>query len=413
MATKDDKANDKTSRLQIYVWKGTDRSGEKSSGEINAPTLIAAKIMLRNDGINVTKVKKKSKDIFAFFTKRISPRDISFFTRELATMLKAGIPLVQSFDIVSKGQENPEFQKLVLQLKQDVEEGNTLNEAFKKYPKYFNNLYCSLVAAGEQAGALDDVLDRLATHKEKVESLKGKIRKALFYPAAVVCVAIGVTAALLIFVVPQFQSLFQGFGAHLPYFTQLVINLSDFMQHYWWLVFGTMIIAGWGLYTARRRSKAFAHLLDRLVLRTPIIGKILQKAAVARFARTLATTFAAGVPIVDGLTSVANASGNIVYADATRSIIANVTKGQQLQLAMRNTHIFPEMVVQMVTVGEASGTLEKMLAKVADFYEEEVDNIVDSLSSLLEPVILVVLGVLVGGLVIAMYLPIFKLGTVV
>jgi len=403
--------NIKAAKLQTFVWTGTDDRGEKLKGELNAASIVTLKVLLRKQGIIPLRVRKKPRAIFR--STKIRSKDITYFTRQMATMLSSGIPLSQAFDIVGKGHSNPKMQKLIGQLKADVEEGHTFVESLKKHPKYFNDLYCSLVAAGEQAGALDITLDRLATHKEKTESLKAKIRKAMFYPAAVICVAIIVTAALMIFVVPQFQSLFQGFGADLPVFTRMVIGVSEFVQSYWWLIFAGVIMMVSGFIFMRKRSKKFAFLVDRIILKLPIFGVIIQKAAIARFSRTLATAFAAGVPLTDALQSVAKSTGSLVYNQATVQINRHITKGQQLQLAVRSTGLFPEMVVQMITIGEESGALEKMLSKVADFFEEEVDNAVDSLSTLIEPIIMSILGVLVGGLVIAMYLPIFKLGAVI
>jgi len=328
-------------------------------------------------------------------------------------MLTSGIPLVQSFDIVGKGHPNPEMGKVVNALKQDVEEGRTLVEALKKHPAYFNDLYCSLVQAGEQSGALDSILDRLATHREKTESLKGKIKKALFYPIAVMIVAIVVTAAILLYVVPQFQELFQSFGADLPFLTQMVINMSEFIQAWWWAILGVIIVISGVIGYLYKHNHHFVRLIQQLSLKIPVIGPILAKAAVARFARTLSTTFAAGVPLVDALKTVASATGNVIYNEATREISYDISEGQHLEHAIRERKIFPAMVTQMVSIGEESGELENMLTKIAEFYEEEVDNAVDGLSSLIEPIIMAVLGVLIGGLIIAMYLPIFKLGSVV
>lgn len=404
-----------TARQQFtYIWEGKTKAGHPVSGEQVATNPAYIKTDLRRQGITPIKVRKKSTPLFTYTRKKkITSLDITTFTRQMATMLSAGIPIVQTFDLVGRGQSNPSLQALVANIKANVEAGATLAETLVKYPRYFNDLYCNLVGAGEQSGSLDIMLERLATYKEKTESLKGKIKKALFYPTAVIIVAFIVTAILLIFVVPQFESLFSGFGADLPAMTRMVIDLSRFMQSYWWVVLGIAITTVWGLVIAKRRSQAFAYLLDKLSLQLPIVGIILKKATIARFTRTLATTFAAGLPLVDALKAVAGATGNMLYSDATLKIRDDVSTGQPLQAAMRATNLFPTMVLQMVAIGEESGTLENMLSKSADFYEEEVDNAVDGLSSLLEPLIMAILGILVGGLVIAMYLPIFKLGTVV
>jgi type IV pilus assembly protein PilC len=331
----------------------------------------------------------------------------------MSTMMESGIPLIQSFDIVAKGQVNEKMTNLILEIKTSVESGLTLAESLKKHPDYFNDLYCNLIDAGEQSGALEIMLDNLASYKEKVESIKKKIKKALFYPIAVLIIAFLVSAALLIFVVPQFEELFKGFGADLPGLTRVVIDMSEFFQAYWYLIFGILVGLGWGFIYLKKNSTAFAYQLDKFSLKFPIIGQILQKAAIARFSRTLSITFAAGMPLVDALKSVSGATGNILYADATRQIKEEVSTGQQMQFAMKKTNLFPNMVIQMIAIGEESGSLESMLLKVADFYEEEVDAAVDALSSLLEPLIMAVLGVMVGGLVVAMYMPIFKLGAVV
>jgi len=403
----------KTINLHIFTWTGKNKRGEKVTGRLEASTLALAKASLRKQGVLTPKVRKKGKPLFSKRNKKITPVDITVFSRQMATMMKAGIPLVQSFDIVGKGHENPSMLTLVNTIKSDVEAGNTLAEALSKHPKHFNDLFCSLVDAGEQSGSLEVMLDKVATYKEKTESIKGKIKKAMFYPSAVLVVAFLVTAGLLIFVVPQFESLFQGFGADLPAMTKLVIKLSEFFQSYWWIMFGGIGAAVFSFVKAREKSHAFAFFVDRTLLKIPVIGNILEKAAIARFARTTSITFAAGLPLVDALKAVSGATGNILFAKATLRIRDDVSTGQQMQQAMRSTNLFPNMVIQMVSIGEESGALESMLSKVADFYEEEVDNAVDGLSSLLEPMIMAILGVLVGGLVIAMYLPIFKLGSVV
>ncbi len=400
--------------LTLFTWEGIDRSGKRVKGEQPGKSETLVKAQLRQQGIKPIKVKKKPKPLFGGRKKKITSKDIAVFSRQLATMLAAGVPLVQAFDIVGRGHENPSMQELLLTIKTDIESGSTLTEALRKHPLYFDDLFCNLVEAGEQAGVLETLLDKIATYKEKTESLKAKVKKALTYPTAVIVVACIVTAILLIFVVPQFEELFKGFGADLPAFTQLVIDLSRFMQANWHYVFGILVAAGYAFFYVHKRSPAFRRLLDRLFLKIPIIGpQILHKSAIARFARTLATMSAAGVPLVEALESVAGAAGNAVYSDAILEIREQVATGQQLQQAMRQTGLFPHMVVQMVAIGEESGSIDSMLSKVADFYEEEVDNAVDSLSSLMEPMIMAFLGIVVGGLVIAMYLPIFKLGSVV
>ena len=400
-------------KQDLFAWEGTDKKGNRVRGETrsSSPTLVKAE--LRRQGILPLKVRKKSALTSRTKKKKIESRDIAVFTRQLATMLAAGVPLVQAFEIIGRGHENPAMQELVLSIKADIESGTTLNEALAKHPQYFDELVCDLVKAGEQAGVLDTLLDKIATYKEKTEALKSKIKKALFYPTAVMVVAFIVTAILLIFVVPQFEALFSNFGADLPAFTRMVIDLSEFMQEYWWAVFGSIGALVYAFIQAKKRSRKFNHFLDRLVLQIPIIGIIMRKAAIARYARTLSTMFAAGVPLVDALTSVAGATGNALYAEAVLRMRDQVATGQQLQLAMQQTGLFPNMVVQMVAIGEESGSLDSMLAKVAGFYEQEVDDAVDSLSSLLEPLIMAILGILVGGLVVAMYLPIFKMGSAI
>ncbi|WJW74934.1 type II secretion system F family protein [Thiohalobacter sp. IOR34] len=404
---------EKALKQGLFAWEGTDKRGNRVKGESRAASQAMIKADLRRQGITPIKVRKKSALASASKKKKILPKDIAIFTRQLATMMSAGVPLVQAFEIIGKGHENPAMQDLVLTIKNDVEAGNNLRDALAKHPLYFDELVCNLVEAGEAAGVLDTLLDKIATYKEKTEALKSKIKKALFYPTAVMVVAFIVTAILLIFVVPQFQDLFKGFGADLPAFTQMVIGLSEFMQAYWWAIFGALGIAGYAFVQAKKRSRKFNHALDRLVLKLPIVGAIMTKAAIARYARTLSTMFAAGVPLVEALESVSGATGNSVYMEGVLRMRDNVATGQQLQLAMQQTGLFPNMVVQMVAIGEESGSLDSMLGKVADFYEQEVDDAVDGLSSLLEPLIMAVLGVLVGGLVIAMYLPIFKMGSVV
>jgi type IV pilus assembly protein PilC len=394
-----------------FTWEGTDRAGKKVKGKVVSTNEAAVRSELRRQGVVATRVRKQSE----LFKKKgkVKTADIAIFSRQLATMLSAGIPLVQAFDIIGAGHENPAMQKLILAVKGDVEVGTSLANALAKHPLYFDDLFVNLVEAGEQAGALETLLDKIATYKEKTEAIKKKVKKALFYPTAVVVVAIIVTAILLIYVIPEFESLFQGFGADLPAFTRMVIDISNFVQAQGWLIAAGIGITIGGALHMKKRSRAFQHFLDRAALRIPIIGPILHKSAIARYARTLSTTFAAGVPLVEALDSVSGATGNIVYEGAVLRMRDEVATGTRLQRAMENTDLFPNMVNQMVAVGEESGSLDDMSAKVADFYEEEVDNAVDSMSSLLEPLIMAVLGVLVGGLVIAMYLPIFKMGAVV
>jgi type IV pilus assembly protein PilC len=396
----------------IFVWEGLDKKGARIKGETTATSEVLARAELRRQGINPLKVRKKPTSLFGG-KKKIIPKDIAVFLRQMSTMMEAGVPLVQAFDIVGRGHENPSMRELIMSMKADVEGGTTFSSALAKHPKYFDDLVVNLVNAGEQSGALETLLDKIATYKEKTESLKGKIKKALFYPTAVLVVAFIVTTILLIFVVPQFQDLFVGFGADLPVFTQFVIGISEFFQGYWWAIFGGIIVAVVLFRQAHRRSEAFRRRLDLLSLKIPVIGELLRKAAIARFARTLSTMFAAGVPLVEAMESVAGATGNALYREGTLRIRDETAAGTQLQQAMRNTDLFPNMVVQMVAIGEESGALDDMLDKVADFYEEEVDNMVDSLSSLMEPMIMAFLGIVVGGLVIAMYLPIFQLGAVV
>jgi type IV pilus assembly protein PilC len=394
-----------------FSWEGKDRKGNKVRGRILAVSENEVRADLRRQNIVPTKIRKQS-SLFSTGGK-VQPMDIAIFSRQLATMLAAGIPLVQAFEIVGVGHEKPAMQKLILDIKLNIEGGSSLHESLKKHPLYFDDLYVNLVEAGEQAGALESLLDKVATYKEKTEALKKKIKKALFYPAAVLAVAVVVTLILLLFVIPQFEALFKGFGADLPAFTRMVIDLSKFVQNQgWWMG----LMAGGGIFAFsyfHKRSRAMRQFIDRLMLKLPIIGPILTKAAIARYARTLSTMFSAGVPLVEAMDSVAGATGNIVYEVAVLRMRDEVATGQRLQRAMENTGLFPNMVVQMIAVGEESGSLDAMAAKVADFYELEVDTAVDGLSSLLEPLIMAILGVLVGGLVIAMYLPIFKLGAVI
>ena len=394
-----------------YLWEGKDKRGHKVRGKSLAASEEELRADLRRQGVAPTRVKTQTS---AFRSGgKVTPLDIAVFSRQLATMMSSGIPMVQSFEIIGNGHEKPAMQKLVLDIKSNIEGGSTLHESLAKHPLYFDDLFVNLVEAGEQAGALETLLDKIATYKEKTEALKKKIKKALFYPTAVLFVAIIVTVILLIFVIPQFESLFKGFGADLPAFTQLVVNMSRFMQNQGWLLLILVGAGVWAFMYFKKRSRNMRRFLDRMLLKFPVIGPIMVKAAIARFSRTLSTMFAAGVPLVEAMQSVAGATGNIVYEEATLRMKDEVATGQRLQRAMENTGLFPNMVVQMIAVGEESGALDGMSGKVADFYEAEVDNAVDSMSSLMEPLIMAILGVLVGGMVIAMYLPIFKLGQVV
>ena len=403
----------KAEKAFVYAWEGRDRRGARVKGETRSASVALVRADLRRHGVNPLKVKKKAQPLFGGVKKKIKSADIAIFSRQLATMMSAGVPLVQAFDIIGRGHDNPSMQDLILSVKADIESGTALTDALRKQPLYFDDLFCNLVAAGEQAGVLDVLLDKIATYKEKTESIKGKVKKALLYPAAVVAVAIIVTTVILLFVIPQFKALFASFGADLPAFTLLVIALSDFMREWWWGIALVLIGLSFFIKNLWRRSPKFREIFDRITLKIPIIGPIMHKASIARFARTLATTFAAGVPLVEALESVAGATGNVVYSDAVMLMREEVATGQALQLSMRQRNLFPHMVIQMTAIGEESGALDDMLSKVADFYEEEVDNAVDGMSSLLEPLIMVVIGTLVGGLVIAMYLPIFKLAAVV
>lgn len=403
---------DKALKTSVFTFEGTDRKGGKVKGELTGINPALVKAQLRKQGINPTKVRKKSVSLFGK-GKKIKPMDIALFTRQMATMMQSGVPLLQSFDIIGEGFENPNMRKLVEEVKQEVAAGNSLANSLRKKPLYFDDLYCNLVDAGEQSGALETLLDRVATYKEKTESLKAKIKKAMTYPIAVVVVAIVVSAILLIKVVPQFQTVFASFGAELPAFTRMVIDLSEALQKWWYIVLIAMFAVGFSLREFHRRSENFRNSVDRGVLKLPIVGMILYKSAVARYARTLSTTFAAGVPLVEALDSVAGATGNVVFRNAVSKIKQDVSSGTQLNFSMRTTGVFPSMAIQMAAIGEEAGSLDAMLDKVASYYEEEVDNAVDNLTTLMEPMIMAVLGVLVGGLIIAMYLPIFQLGNVV
>ncbi len=394
---------------QVFAWEGKDKTGKTVRGEIRAGGEAVVNVTLRRQGIMVTKVKKK---VYRA-GKKIKEKDISLFTRQLATMMKAGVPLLQAFDIVGKGHANPSVAKLILDLRADIETGTSLNMAFRKYPLYFDPLFCNLVAAGEQAGILEDLLTRLAIYKEKTLAIKGKIKSALTYPIAVIAVAFIVTAVIMIWVVPAFKEVFSSFGADLPAPTLFVMTLSEYFVKYWYIIFGALFAGLYFFFQTWRRSEKMQATMDRLLLKIPVFGDVIRKATIARWTRTLATMFAAGVPLVESLDSVGGAAGNKVYMEATKKIQTEVSTGTSLTVAMQNADVFPSMVTQMVAIGEESGALDSMLGKVADFYEEEVDEAVSQLSSLMEPMIMVILGVLIGGLVVAMYLPIFKLGSVV
>jgi type IV pilus assembly protein PilC len=400
-------------RTDIFTWSGTDKSGRPGKGEITAISQAMARAQLRQQGIKPNNVRKKPKPLFGGKGKAIKPADIAIFTRQLATMLKAGVPLVQSFDIVEDGLEKPQMKALVVSIKNDVASGSGLAPSLAKHPRYFDELFCSLVGSGEDSGTLEVMLDRVATYKEKSEQLKAKIKKAMTYPTAVVCIALVVTAILLIKVVPVFANTFANFGSELPAFTQFVMDISDFVIAWWFVMFGVIVGTIFAFREMKLRSVPFSEFLDRAALKTPVVGGIIHDAVIARFSRTLATTFAAGVPLVEALNSTAGAAGNSVYAKAIRRIRDDVTTGNTLYSAIKSTGLFPNLLLQMVSIGEESGALDDMLDKVATHYEEAVDNAVDSLSSLMEPLIMSVLGVLVGGLMIAMYLPIFMLGSVI
>jgi type IV pilus assembly protein PilC len=407
------KARAQVSQLTNYTWTGTDKRGVKMKGDYAAKNASLVKAELRRQGINPLSVKTKGKPLFGSSGKTIKARDIAVFSRQIAVMMAAGVPMVQGIEIMATGSSNPRMKSMLNDVKANIEGGSSLHEAMGKYPVQFDELYRNLVKAGESAGVLDTVLDTVATYKENIEAIKGKIKKAMFYPAIVFAVAILVSAILLIFVVPQFEDVFKNFGAQLPAFTQMIVNASRFLTSYWWFVLMWVIGIIVGLIFAYKRSPRFAHFLARMVLKLPVVGQILHQSAIARFSRTLGVTFAAGVPLVEALDSVAGATGSPIYNDAVRHIRDDVSVGHQLQLAMRQTNLFPNMVVQMVAIGEESGALDKMLFKVAEFYEQEVNNAVDALSSLLEPFIMVIIGTIVGGLVVGMYLPIFKLAAVV
>ncbi|GAB2574778.1 type II secretion system F family protein [Dyella jejuensis] len=396
-------------QMPTYDWVALDKRGKRMKGSMQSKNATLVKAELRRQGMNPQNVKERSKPLFGGSGKSVKPRDVAIFSRQIATMMASGVPMVQAFDIIADGQRNPRFKTMLIDVKQGIEGGSSLHEALNLYPVQFDELYRNLVRAGESAGVLDTVLDTVATYKERMESIKSKIKKALFYPVMVLVVAMLVCMIMLLFVVPVFAKTFQDAGAALPAPTQVVVSASQFMQSYWWVVIGAVVVGVVGLVQGKRRSEKFAHFLDRVMLRFPVIGNILRNSAIARFSRTLGVTFHAGVPLVEALDSVAGATGSVVYSDAIKLMRDDVAVGHQLQLAMRQTGLFPNMVVQMTAIGEESGALDSMLFKVAEFYEEEVNNSVDTLSTLLEPLIMVILGTLVGGMVVSLYLPIFKL----
>lgn len=396
----------------IFVYKGTDKKGKAVQGELKGASTALVKAQLLRQGVKVKTVRKKPKPLFGA-GRAIKPQDIAVFTRQMATMMKAGVPLVQSFEIVAEGVDNPRLSELITEIKDGVAAGGGFAASLRQHPKYFDDLFCSLVESGEQSGALETMLDRIATYKEKTEALKAKIKKAMTYPIAVLIVALVVTGILLVKVVPQFAETFSSFGADLPAFTLFVLGISNTVQEIWYLILGGIIIAVWLFAQARKRSQSFSDGVDRVTLKMPIVGNIVYNAIIARFARTLATTFAAGVPLIDALTSVSGAAGNAVYRDSILNIRDEVATGMTMNSCLRSAGIYPSMLIQMTSIGEESGSLDEMLDKVAAFYEEEVDNMVDNLTTLLEPMIMAVLGILVGGLMIAMYLPIFQLGQIV
>lgn len=402
--------NAKATKEVTYSWEGKDKKGKIIKGDMRATGDSFVNATLRRQGIIVTKVKKKS----SFESKgSISDKDITLFTRQLATMMKAGVPLLMSFDIVGKGHSNPAVAKLLMDIKSDVETGSSMSAAFRKYPLHFDALFCNLIGAGEQAGILDTLLDRLATYKEKIQAIKSKIKSALFYPISIIVVAFVIVAVIMIFVIPAFKDLFDGFGAELPAPTLIVMAISEIFVQWWWAIFGAIGGGVWFFFYTWKRSLTMQATMDRLILKVPVFGPLVRKATIARWSRTLATMFSAGVPLVEALDSVAGAAGNRVYYDATKKIQSEISTGTSLTVAMQNTNVFPNMVIQMTSIGEESGSLDSMLSKVADFFEAEVDDAVDALASLMEPVIMVVLGTIIGGLVVAMYLPIFKMGSVI
>ncbi|MDX8399484.1 MAG: type II secretion system F family protein [Gallionellaceae bacterium] len=396
------------SKERLYSWEGKDKNGKVVKGELYAVGEASISASLRRQGIKVTKIKKSSSG-----GGTVSEKDVTLFTRQLATMLKSGVPLLQAFDIVGKGNDNRAVSRLLFNIKTDVETGSSLEQAFRKFPLYFDDLFCNLIGAGEQAGILDSLLERLATYKEKIQAIKSKIKSALFYPVSIIVIAFVITAVIMIFVIPAFKEMFEGFGADLPAPTLIVMAISNFFVAWWWAIFGGIGGAMYWFFYTWKRSKALQRAMDKLLLKVPVFGPLVRKATIARWTRTLSTMFAAGVPLVEAFDSVAGAAGNAVYFDATKEIQSEIMTGSSLTVAMQNTNAFPSMVLQMVAIGEESGSIDSMLSKVADFYEAEVDDAVDALSSLMEPIIMVVLGTLIGGMVVAMYLPIFKMGQAV
>ena len=418
MAVAQQRTADTTNKLkpkisQVFLWSGVNRRGQKVSGELKGETLQQVKAELIRQGIVVQKIRKQHESFLARYTQSVNAMDIAVLTRQITTMLTAGVPLVQTLQLLAGSHEKKPMREMLANICTEIESGVPPSKALRQYPRHFDDLYCDLVASGEQSGALDAVFDRIATYREKAEAIKSKIKKAMFYPAVVVFVALVVTAILLLYVVPEFDNIFKSFGAELPAFTRMVINLSNIVQTYWYFVFGALVILIFVYIHSYRRMESVRDGTDKLILRLPIVGVILQKADLARYARTLSTTFAAGLPLIDGLVAAAGSSGNAVYRKAIMSVRSEVMAGMQMNVAMRTTEVFPEMVIQMIMIGEESGSLDDMLSKVAGIYEQQVDDAVDALSSLIEPLLMVVLGVLVGGLVIAMYLPIFKLGSVI
>lgn len=403
----------KTIKQSVFTWEGLDKRGQIIRGETSGPSIAMVKAILRRQGVNPTKVRKKTKPLFGGGNTKIRSKDISIFSRQLSTMMNSGVPLVQAFDIIGRGHANKGMQTLMASIRTDIESGSNLSDALRKHPLYFDDLFCNLISAGEHAGILDTILDKIATYKEKTEAIKGKVKKAMFYPTAVIIVAIGITILLMVAVIPQFAQMFAGFGAELPAITKLVIDMSAFFQKWWIPIVLLMFGSAYGFVQLLKRSKPFKNFLDRTILKIPLFGPIFRKAAIARYARTLSTMFAAGVPLVEAMQSVSGAVGNVIYGNAVLRMRDEVATGTQLNVAMRQTGLFPSMVTQMTAIGEEAGSVDTMLGKVADFYEDEVDNSVDGLSSLLEPIIMVVLGGLIGGLVVAMYLPIFQMGKIV
>lgn len=395
----------------VFSWRGMDSRGEIHKGELQALNLNMAKAQLRKQGITPNKLRKKNPPPFGLGKKKVTTRDITLFTRQLSTMIRAGVPLVQSLNVVAEGVENPAMQKVVMGIRNEVSDGNMLSMGLRKHPEHFDKLFCNLVEAGERSGALDAMLDRVAHYKEKTERIKAKIKKALYYPVAVLFIGLVVMLILLLKVVPQFEDLFNSFNAELPWITRTVIDMSEFVQQWWWVIVGILVLLPVMTRRLYKTSESFAYRMDALILRLPVVGIIVRKSAIARFSRTLSTSFSSGVPLVDSMTSSAGATGNRVYARSVFHARDSIATGQQLNFALKSTHVFPAMVTQMVSIGEESGSLDTMLDKVAGFYEEEVDDSVDGMTALLEPIVVAVLGVLVGGLVLAMYLPIFKMGS--